>query len=422
MSHVGPVFTFGFNGFFYWNHLQSLILSWAGIDAAAATEAVHRADLHSELETSEFLASSWLGDHAFRLASHFFFVEKEWADSSVWANQGALVALDAVFWNPFWNEECSHTFFVLGGTGWECTIFKTCECADRKLVALHSSHWTQNLLNEFWFASAAFFGGFSILSVSPSSWNLYFMQNFDGFVYSIPVHLNDSVTLAAIGLLDGILEELNGFFKWQYASELEECSLGNHVGTVAETNFLSNLGSVDGVELDVVLSDVALHACWQVFFEFFWAPGAVQKEGTIWLETFEHVIKFYIAGLVASNIVSLVNFIGGTDLTLTETQGRNGYAATLLGVVGEVTLSIHVGVVTDDLDGVFVCTNGTVGAVTPELASDAVFRSGNNRSANFERGVGNIIHDTNGEVVLRSVSLEVFINSDELSWGNILGT
>ena len=248
------------------------------------------------------------------------------------------------------------------------------------------------------------------------------MQNFDGFVNSIPVHLNDSVALAAIGSLDSILQELDRFFEWKNASQFEECSLGNHVGAVAKTNFLCNLGSVDRVELDVVLSDVALHACRKMFFEFFRGPGAVEQEGTVWLEAFEYIVEFYVAGLVASNVVSLVNFIGGADLALTETQGRNGYATTLLGVVGEVALSIHVGVVTDDLDGVFVSTNGTVGAVTPEFASDAIFRSSNNRSANFERGVGNIINDTNGEVVLRSVSLEVFIYSDKLCWSNILGT
>ena len=39
----------------------------------------------------------------------------------------------------------------------------------------------------------------------------------------------------------------------------------------------------------------------------------------------------------------------------------------------EVALGIHVGVVADDLDGVLVCTDGTVGAEAVELATDRAF-------------------------------------------------
>ena len=41
-----------------------------------------------------------------------------------------------------------------------------------------------------------------------------------------------------------------------------------------------------------------------------------------------------------------------------------GNAAGLLGVILEVSLSVLIGVVTDDLDGVLVGVNGTIGALT----------------------------------------------------------
>ena len=78
--------------------------------------------------------------------------------------------------------------------------------------------------------------------------------------------------------------------------------------------------------------------------------------------------------------VCLVDQVGGLDRLLTETQVRHGNTAGLLGVIIEVSLSIHVGVVTDDLNGVLVSTYSTVSAQTPELAVDGSFRSGNKRS------------------------------------------
>ena len=84
---------------------------------------------------------------------------------------------------------------------------------------------------------------------------------------------------------------------------------------------------------------------------------------------------------------------------MSETQVGHGNTAGLLGVIIEVSLSVHIGVVADDLDGVLVCTYGTVSAQTPELAVDGSFRSGNKRCAQLQRQVGNIIYDTDGELL-----------------------
>ena len=54
--------------------------------------------------------------------------------------------------------------------------------------------------------------------------------------------------------------------------------------------------------------------------------------------------------------------------------------AGLLGVIIEVSLSVHVCVVADNLDGVLVGTYSTVCAKTPELTVCSSFRSCNKRS------------------------------------------
>ena len=103
---------------------------------------------------------------------------------------------------------------------------------------------------------------------------------------------------------------------------------------------------------------------------------------------------------------------------MTEAQVRHGNTAGLLGVIIKVCLCIHIGIVTDDLDGVLVCTYGTVSAQTPELAVGSSFRSGNDGSTGFQRQIGYIINDTDGEFLL----LGVVVYSNDLCRSGILGT
>ena len=79
---------------------------------------------------------------------------------------------------------------------------------------------------------------------------------------------------------------------------------------------------------------------------------------------------------MTSNEVCLIDKVGGLDRSFTETKMGNGDTAGLLRVIGEVALCVHIGVVADDLDGVFVCTDGTVSAETPELTAVCACRCG----------------------------------------------
>ena len=121
---------------------------------------------------------------------------------------------------------------------------------------------------------------------------------------------------------------------------------------------------------------------------------------------------------MAGNKVCFLDQVGGLDRALSEAQVRHGHTAGLLGVIIKVCLCIHVCVVTDDLDGVLVGSYSTVSAQSPELAVDGSFRSGNQRSANLQRQVGHIIHDTDGEFCF----LGVVVYGNDLSRCGVLGT
>ena len=119
--------------------------------------------------------------------------------------------------------------------------------------------------------------------------------------------------------------------------------------------------------------------------------------------------------------VSHGDVVSAADGFVAETQVGLGYAAGLLGVVFKVCLCILVGVVADDLDGILVCANGTVGAQTPELAGDDALACGNDVFTNGQGQEGDIIFDAHGEVILLC-AVHVVVNSLHLSGGGVLGS
>ena len=61
------------------------------------------------------------------------------------------------------------------------------------------------------------------------------------------VHLNDSVTLLAVGLLGSCLHVINSLFDRHQVSQLEESGLQDRVGTFAHTDLDSLVDGVDGI-------------------------------------------------------------------------------------------------------------------------------------------------------------------------------
>ena len=129
----------------------------------------------------------------------------------------------------------------------------------------------------------------------------------------------------------------------------------------------------------------------------------------------------YIRRVVAGNKVSLVDVVGALDRLVAKAQVRDGDTAGLLGVILEVCLYIFIGVVADNLDGVLVRTNSTVAAQAPELALDGAFCSGVRRFLLFQRQVGNVVVDAQGESCFRSILCKLFINGEDAGRGGVLG-
>ena len=76
--------------------------------------------------------------------------------------------------------------------------------------------------------------------------------------------------------------------------------------------------------------------------------------------------------------------------------------------------------VTDDLDGVLIGANGTVGAQAVELAADGAFGSGVEQLAHGQAGAGHVIHNAHGEVVLH-FAIQVGKHGLHMGGGELLG-
>ena len=124
---------------------------------------------------------------------------------------------------------------------------------------------------------------------------------------------------------------------------------------------------------------------------------------------------------MAGNEVSLVDVVRGLDGLITEAQMADGDTAGLFGVILEVCLYIFIGMVADDLDRVFVCAYGTVAAQTPELALDGAFCGSVGSGLLLEGEVGNVIYDTDGEVVARILLSQLVVYSEYAGGRSILG-
>ncbi len=88
-----------------------------------------------------------------------------------------LVALDTCLLVPFRHIYGYAPLFICRSPAWECAVFNTAECADRKLVSLLPVHRAHNLGYEFWFLDicpAGFFPYAFFLKVFPVCRHIYF--------------------------------------------------------------------------------------------------------------------------------------------------------------------------------------------------------------------------------------------------------
>ena len=289
------------------------------------------------------------------------------------ADKGTLVTLNALVYIPLRNINSNTALLIGRSTYRECTISMGLHLSNCNLITLLAVNRILNLSNVIW--QVMIFLYLSIHSGCPISRNIYQMQRIDTSINCAIVHINDILALLAIGSNNSILKITYSLLQRNNISQLEECGLHYHVETSAEAKVLSNLYCINGVELDIVLSNVALHRCRKIIGQLLIIPESIEKEGTVLLKACQQIILIYIRLLGAGYKVSIVNKVWRSDRRLTKTQMRHSNTARLLGVISEICLCIKISLITDNLDSGLVCTYGTIRSQAPELAGSGSLRS-----------------------------------------------
>ena len=323
------------------------------------------------------------------------------------------------------NGNGNAALLVCGSTQGELTVGQVLEGGNRQAVAVHSADGVQDVLHDLHGLGTAFQSGLSlvVLSGSPGSGNVNLDESGSAGINGVPVLLNNIAALLQVGVFSSVLHVLHGILSGHHVCQGEECGLKNGVGALAHANLDGQVDGVDGVQLNVVFSNIALGSGIQMMLQLLQVPLAVDQEHAAGLHVLNNLEALGdVAGVVASHEVSLVDVVGGLDGLVAEAQVGNGDTAGLLGVVLEVSLNVLVSVVTDNLDGVLVSANGAVAAQTPELALDGALSSGVGGNLLVQGQVSDIVHDANGELVLGSVLCQLLVDGEDGSGMGILGT
>lgn len=258
-------------------------MAGADIGAGAAALAVQRIDLHTEGQALEALALGLLGDEGGGLSSLFLRVQQEGTNRSMGADQSALVAANAVLGDPLRHLHSDAALLILRSLRGGNTISVGHELAHGDGIAGLLVDRDLDLTDVV--KAGLRQGSLGIVSQSlPGLGNVDLHGSVNALVDGGAVHVNDLLALLGVGLDDSGLHVLHGVLNGDDAGEVEEGSLQHGVGAVAQAQLHSDSGSVDGVEVDLTLGDLTLHAVGQVLLQLSAGPAGVQQEGAVRLD------------------------------------------------------------------------------------------------------------------------------------------
>ena len=403
-------------------HLQGLVLGGAGGHAGAAAGAVQRRDDHGEVHAGD--TGHGLGLGASGSGSQLLIGHSDGTDNRMGTHIGTLVALDAVVHNPLGDIHSHAALLVSSGALGRGAVGVVLEGGDRQVLAVegvHGEHHVVDVVHQLGTVAGSNLLLRVVHSVLPGGGHVHLDVAGSAAVDGVVVHLDNGVALTAVRLGGGVLHILDGILFGDDLGNGEEGGLEHGVGAGAQAQLLADLKGVDGVEVDVIVSNELLHLAGQALVQLLGVPRAVQQEAAALFQILDHVVGLQVSGVGAGHEVRLGDVIGGLDGGVAKAQVGNGQAAGLLGVIVKVALGVHVGVVADDLDGVLVGAHGAVGAQAPELTRGGAGRSGIGILGGVQRQMGHIVHNADGEALLGLVLLHVAVHGDDIAGLGILG-
>ena len=258
---------------------------------------------------------------AFRKLGSLFLGQSHRTDCSVRAYIRAECALDAVVSCPYGNVDCDTALLKCSSAGRSGAFIVCGNNRYRNLVTFLTVDLGLDVVDEVNDVLTVAGSDSDVIlfafALAPAVGNINLDDVLGTCVDSGAVLVDNVLTLAAVGLLGSSIHELDRLFLRDDVGEFEECGLKDGVDPGrAHAGLDTDLDTVDGVELDVVVMDEALDLRRKVGLKAFrCAPAAVQKERAAVDQLLGHVELADVCRVVACNEVRLAYQIGGLRLS-----------------------------------------------------------------------------------------------------------
>ncbi|OPY91439.1 MAG: hypothetical protein A4E72_00130 [Syntrophus sp. PtaU1.Bin208] len=303
-------------------HDQGLFLRRADIGAVPTAGAVQWADLHSVFEPLELFSLGVQGYKILRGFLKLFLRREHRSNDRVGANKGTLVALDAVFGDPFRHIDGHPAFFILGGRRRENAVGR--QGAYRHLIALLEDHRGHDLGDKF---------GDNLMLIgrtaglSPRFRHIDDLDRVQGLIHGADVHVDDLGTFFTIRFLDGILEEIDRLIRRNDVRDLEEGGLHDHVDPSAETDLFRDADCINVVKFQMPFRNDPSQSDRNLPFHFLDRPGRVQKKNTAVDNAVQKVELVDVGRDMTGDKIGVFDEIMRKDPIRRKTDVRNGHAA-----------------------------------------------------------------------------------------------
>ena len=333
------------------------------------------------------------------------------------ADRGAVAALDAGFGIPDGNVFGDVAFFVFRGP---CGIGSVVgKLGSRELAAPAGDYFADNFLDKLRSVRGNGRQHFSLAGYLLRI--LHFLDSGEGGVDGGNVRVDDVFSLAAVGLDDGLLDQVDRFVLGKNTGNLEERRLHDDVDPGSHALFLGDLHRVDDVEFQALVDDLLLHFLGQIVPDFILAVGRGEKECGAGGRGGKHVHLLEERELVAGDETGLRNQVGALDGLFAEPEVGNGRCSRLFRVVHEVALRVVFRRAADHLDRVLVGAHRSVRAEAVEQGGVNACVGQVEGCVPFEAGFGEVVGDSDGKMVLRLRGLEVVQDGLGHSGGELVG-
>mmetsp|Transcript_115823 Transcript_115823/g.307981 ORF Transcript_115823/g.307981 Transcript_115823/m.307981 type:complete len:409 (-) Transcript_115823:1498-2724(-) len=248
------------------HHAQRII--GARLHAHLAAGAIARGDLDAEVVTSLFRRCGLSGLERCWRPVIGVLVDEEWPNHRMRADVGAVVALGALVHVHLRHLAGLQLLLVVAQAHGRDTAHW--EGGHRNLVTAEHDHGTLNLLDE-WVSVALVLQRlwqWLVHKVCPSVLGVLDLDEVrHGILDRLQVLLDDEVAVLLVGLLDCPLEVGHRLLHGQHVGQVEEGCLHDVVRQLAQAALLRHPACVDGVELDVLLSNGPLRRCRKISLE-----------------------------------------------------------------------------------------------------------------------------------------------------------